>query len=84
MVITPEEGKEGRSMRVLMKDHAFAVDKQAAGRSCRVQGEVVAKNVDPDTVAHFRGESARPELIPEKADTTTYQLVAQGVWLEVP
>src|SRR6185503_20977772 len=33
----------GHSVRVTMKDHAFGIDKDSAGRGCDVEGELVAK-----------------------------------------
>jgi hypothetical protein len=69
-------------MRVLMKDHAFSVDKQGAGRTCRVEGVVTAKELDPETVAHFASESRNTGVMPEKgktAGTKVYELVASGV-----
>ena len=75
-----------RNMRVRMKDHAFSVAKDGAGRDCRVHGEVVALEVDPETVAHFESESAKPEVMPEAAlpedAKVTYELVASAVKLK--
>lgn len=73
------EGEQ--SMRVLMKDHAFAVDKQGAGSTCQVDGVIVAKQVDPKTVAHFESETEEGALIPEKQakSDVVYQMVADGV-----
>jgi len=70
-----------KTMRVRMKDHAFSVAKDGAGSECRVSGEVVEVKVDPDTVAHYEGESRKPEVMPEKAATSgvTYEIVASGV-----
>lgn len=71
-----------QTMRVLMKDHAFSVDKQGAGKTCRIEGVVTAKAVDPETVAHFASESRKTEVMPEKGKTagaTVYELVASGV-----
>jgi len=74
-----------RSMRVLMKDHAFSVDKQGAGSDCKVEGVVEAKEIDPATVQHFAEESAKPEAMPEKgASGVIYQLVASGVEMKRP
>lgn len=70
-----------RTMRVMMKDHAFAVPKDCDGEVARVAGTVVAKDVDAATVAHFEGEAAKPEVMPEKAPGRTYQLVASAVQL---
>ncbi len=74
-----------RTMRVRMKDHGFAVAKDATGATARVHGEVVAKRVDPKEVAHFEGEAAKPEVMPEgdlAAGTTTYELVASAVQIK--
>lgn len=74
-----------RTMRMTMKDHAFSVAKDGTGATCRVEGQVVAKAVDPKTVAHFKGESARPDVAPEAERTgaaMTYELVASGVQLK--
>lgn len=77
MVITDDE----RTMRVLMKDHSFAVDKGGTGAHCRVEGQIMAKEVDPEEVAHFESESANTDQMPEKQakDNIVYQLVATGV-----
>jgi hypothetical protein len=71
-----------KTMRILMKDHGFSVDKQGAGSTCRIAGLVEAKEVDAATVAHFQEESRNPELMPEKAAGKTYQMVATGVALK--
>ena len=73
---------EGQTMRVRMKDHAFFVDKQGKGNDCRIEGVVVALEVDPKTVAHFESESRETDKMPEKgleAGTLIYELVASGV-----
>lgn len=72
---------EGDStMRIRMKDHGFSVAKDGAGSDCRVQGEVVEIQVDPDTVAHFASESRKPELMPENSgNPVVYEMVASGV-----
>lgn len=77
MVITDDQS----TMRVLMKDHSFSVDKGGTGAHCRVEGQIVAKEVDPEEVAHFASESADAENMPEHAakDNVIYQLVATGV-----
>jgi hypothetical protein len=77
MVITDDE----HTMRVLMKDHNFSVDKGGSGAHCRVEGQIVAKEVDPAEVAHFASESADAENMPEHEaqNNVTYQLVATGV-----
>jgi len=70
-----------RTMRVRMKDHDFAVAKDGAGSDCRVAGDVVAVKIDPDTVAHYEGESRKPEIMPEKTAKAgvIYEIVATGV-----
>jgi hypothetical protein len=76
-----------RTMRVLMKDHAFSVDKQGAGSDCEIEGMVEGKAVDPETVAHFESESRNPGVMPEKgaeAGSKVYQLVASGVAMRKP
>lgn len=75
-----------RSMRVLMKDHAFSVDKQGAGSDAKVEGVVEAKELDPATVKHFEEESAKPEAMPERGvqSGVIYQLVASGVAMKRP
>jgi len=78
MVVAHEE----KTMRVRMKDHAFFVDKQGKGKSCRIEGVVVAVEVDPKTVAHFESESRETDKMPEKgleAGARIYELVASGV-----
>ena len=66
------------TMRVTMKDH-FGVDKQGAGGTAVVEGTVVTKAVDPETVAHYKSESRKPELVPEEGLEHTYELVATAV-----
>lgn len=75
-----------KSMRVLMKDHSFAVDKQGAGSDCMVEGTIEAKEIDPATVQHFAEESRKPEAMPEKGVTSgkVYQVQATGVAMRKP
>ncbi|MBW1879614.1 MAG: DUF4920 domain-containing protein [Deltaproteobacteria bacterium] len=77
MVITDEE----RHMRVIMKDHAYGVNKKATGWDCQVKGTLVATRIDPETVAHYASESSEGAVVPEKAvqGDTTYEFVADGV-----
>lgn len=73
----------GRTMRVRMKDHGFSVAKDGTGNDCRVFGEVVEVPLDPETVAHFKGEAAKPDAMPEAnlpaGATATYEMVASAV-----
>jgi len=82
MVIADEE----RTMRVVMKNHAFGVNKKSTGWECRVKGTVVATRIDPETVAHYASESSEGAAIPEKAveGDTTYELIADGVQMCPP
>lgn len=74
-----------RTMRVIMKDHAFSVAKDGTGATARIQGEVTAKGVDPETIAHYKSESAKPDAMPEanlpEGAEVTYELVASAVQL---
>lgn len=71
----------GRTMRVRMKDHGFSVAKDGSGTIALVEGTLVAKPHDADEAAHFAGEAAKPELGPEKAGVTTWEIEATGVEL---
>jgi hypothetical protein len=69
-------------MRVRMKDHGFAVARDGAGATCQIEGQVIAKTIDAKEVAHFEGESAKVEAMPEKTQEvgeTTYEIVASAV-----
>lgn len=83
MVLTsPEGGQE--MMRVTMKDHAWGLPLDCTGQAIQLEGEVVAKAVDPETVEHYKSEARKPELTPEAQATagTTYELVASGARLK--
>ena len=54
-----------KTIRVLMKDHAFTVDMEGAGGVARI-GVLKAVEPDPETVAHFESEAAEGAVIPEK------------------
>jgi hypothetical protein len=70
-----------KSMRIRMANHAFSVAKDGTGATCQIQGEVVARKVEPAQVAHFESESKNKEVLPEKnaAGGLTYEMVATGV-----
>ena len=71
-----------KSIRVLMKDHAFSVDKGGTGAIAVVQGEVVETPIDPATVEHLASESQNPDAMPENgAEGSIFELVASGVSL---
>lgn len=83
MVLTaPEGGQE--MMRVTMKDHAWGLPLDCTGQAIQLEGEVVAKAVDPETVEHYKSEARKPELTPEAQATagTSYELVASGARLK--
>jgi hypothetical protein len=67
----------GHSVRVTMKDHAFGIDKDAAGKTCEVEGTLVNKAVDPAQVEHFESEGSKNP--PEKGKTEAWELVATSV-----
>jgi len=71
----------GETMRITMKDHAFAVPKDSSGRMAHVQGELIEKAVDQKTVDHYKSEGANDE-VPEEGKDRVYELVAATVWLE--
>lgn len=77
MVITDDN----TTMRVLMKDHGFAVDKGGTGATCRVEGTVTAREIDPEFVAHLESESTNVEAMPEKnvEGNVVYELTATSV-----
>jgi len=73
---------EDRTMRVMMKDHAFSVDMNGVGNDCLVHGTVITKAVDPEIVEHLAAESVSVEKMPEagkEAGTVLYELEATGV-----
>ena len=72
-----------KHMRVTMKDHSFAIDKQASGASCEVEGQVIVKAIDPEVVAHYASEGNEGAPVPENqaTDNKSYELVATSVRL---
>jgi hypothetical protein len=68
---------EGRVLRVTMKDHAFGIDKDTAGRRCDVEGELVSKPVDPERLAHLASEGSANA--PEAGKAEAWELVASAV-----
>lgn len=73
----------GLHMRVLMKDHAFAVAKDASGKSCDIEGIIIGKEENPEETEHYASESSPGTVIPEKSKlgNTVYQFHATGVQL---
>jgi hypothetical protein len=79
MVLSDEE----RHVRVLMKDHAFSVDKQGAGRAGQVQGVLASRQVDPSEVAHYAEETRDGGVVPERVvEGPSYEIVASAVRLK--
>lgn len=75
---------EGTVARVMMKDHAFSVPKDARGAAW-VHGTLSVKELDAKSAAHLaadsgRGEAARNESVP----TREYRIVALSVELVDP
>lgn len=69
-----------RTMRITMKDHGFAVAKDAATSIGEVEGVVIARPADPERAAHFASEAANPDAMPENAGADTlYEISATGV-----
>lgn len=57
-------GEGGRELFVLMKDHAFFVPRNAAGRTARVHGWAERGEVSVDQLRHFAQDAGRsPEEI---------------------
>lgn len=77
----------GRAMRVTMKDHAFGVDKAAAGHTCDLEGTLVKHAVDPKQVEHYVSEGSNSVVPgsqpgtspPEAGKTEVWELVATSV-----
>ena len=72
---------QDQTMRIMMKDHGFAVAVDGAGGSSQIEGIVRKVEVDPETVEHFESESANVEAMPEHqaTDSVVYQLEASSV-----
>ena len=65
-----------------MKDHAFGIDKDTAGRACDVEGRLVAKKVDPKQPDHYSEEGATDH--PEAGKDVAWSLVASSVAVARP
>jgi hypothetical protein len=66
-----------RTLRITMKDHAFGIPKDASGATAQFKGELVAKPLDPKTVAHYASEKGLPA-----GATETWELVASSARLK--
>ena len=72
----------GHNVRITMKDHAFGIDKDTAGRACDVEGRLVAKKVDPKQLEHYSEEGATDH--PEAGKDVAWSLVASSVAVARP
>jgi hypothetical protein len=72
----------GETMRITTKDHGYGVNKESAGRTAHVEGEVSVKAVDPERVAHFKSETDSKEA-PEDGKTVTVEIDAAAVLIEL-
>lgn len=69
----------GHSYRITMKDHAFGIAKDGAGRKVDLEGQLVRKDVDPAQVEHYKSEgSTHP---PEEGQAASWEIVASTVWV---
>ncbi|MEC7986596.1 MAG: DUF4920 domain-containing protein [Myxococcota bacterium] len=70
-----------KHMRITTKGHKFFVAKDGAGNRCQIEGEVIARELDPDRTAHFESETSDGAPMPEKQakDNKTYEIVASSV-----
>lgn len=68
---------QGHSVRITMKDHNFGIDKDAMGKACDVEGQLVAKKVDPKQLEHYTEEGATDH--PEAGKDVAWSLVASSV-----
>lgn len=70
---------QGHSYRITMKDHAFGIAKDGAGRKVDLEGQFVKKDVDPAAVEHYKSEgSTHP---PEEGQAVSWEIVASSVWV---
>ncbi len=67
----------GQSIRITMKDHAFGIAKDARGKACDVEGQLVKKDVDPAKLAHYESEGGTHN--PEAGKAEAWELVASSV-----
>ncbi len=71
-----------KTMRVMMKDHGFTVDKDIAAQSCQIEGTVTVRELDPEFLDHLASESENPDAMPEKhnaQDGKVYEFEAVAV-----
>lgn len=72
---------EGLAARVMIKDHAFAVPKDAQGRAV-VYGRLFRQNLSLDDARHYAADSGAP--LPKSADAEWRVLASSVLLLEAP
>jgi hypothetical protein len=78
MVLSNDENH----IRIRMKDHAFAVDKNGAGAQGQVQGEWIARAVPEAEVSHYAEETREGGVVPERnTQGRSFEIVAHAVKL---
>jgi hypothetical protein len=70
------------TIRVTMKEHAFGIDRDCAGKTASLEGVLQSKDVDPETAAHYESESDNPDAMPEKGKTRVWEIIASTVALK--
>jgi len=70
-----------KSIRVRTKAHRFVVAKDGTGKTARIEGLIKSTKIDEKMVAHFEGESANKEIIPEKQAKSdmVFELIASSI-----
>jgi hypothetical protein len=53
------------AMRVTIPEHDWALPKDCAGQTGMFEGKIVKADTRKKTVEHFKGESMKPEVMPE-------------------
>lgn len=79
MVVADEDGNY---LRITMKDHAFGVPTDTAtgpGTRVDVEGTLIAKQLDPETLAHLKSEAKGDEATLAEQFAPKYEIVATGV-----
>jgi hypothetical protein len=72
---------DAHGCRVVLKDHAFFVPTDSAGRRARVQGNAEVKTVSPMQVAHMEEEGARFQRKNADGSAHEVRIIASGVEL---
>jgi hypothetical protein len=70
-----------KQVRVTVKDHGFAVDKDCSGSWAQVEGHLREVQANAEEAAHMATEAQRPDLAPI-AGERTLEIVASGVRIQ--